>query len=343
MQTKMMEVNEERSYEIAADYLNNGEVVAFPTETVYGLGAVATNQGAVTKIFEAKGRPSDNPLIVHIGSKEEVEKYAVEVPAHAKVLMEHFWPGPLTLIMKVKPGVLAENVTAGLDTVGIRMPDHPVALKLLQTVKQPVAAPSANRSGKPSPTEAEHVYHDLEGKIPLILNGGATGIGVESTVLDVTTATPVILRPGGVTKEMLEEIIGPVEDSIPFGVGEKEAPRAPGMKYQHYAPDSPVYLIEQNYENIEQAISELHNDGKKVAFIGPDAFLDTGADWFFSTGSLEDLSEFTKSLYAALRACDDTEADVILATATKREGVGAAIMNRLEKAADRKWYKLAEE
>lgn len=338
MQTIMMEVNEESSYKLAADYLNNGEVVAFPTETVYGLGAIATNPEAVKKIFEAKGRPSDNPLIVHIGSKEEVEKYAVEIPETAKILMEYFWPGPLTLIMKVKPGVLAENVTAGLDTVGIRMPDHPVALKLLQTIRQPVAAPSANRSGKPSPTEAAHVYHDLEGNIPLILDGGATGIGVESTVLDVTAATPVILRPGGVTKEMLEEIIGAVQESKPFGVGEEEAPRAPGMKYQHYAPDSPVYLIEQNNETIQRAISQLHNDGKRVAFIGPDAFSDAGADWFFSTGSMEDLSEFTKSLYAALRACDDTDADVILATATKREGVGAAIMNRLEKAADRKWY-----
>jgi L-threonylcarbamoyladenylate synthase len=339
----MMDVSEEHSYELAADYLNSGEVVAFPTETVYGLGAVATNPEAVKKIFEAKGRPSDNPLIVHIGSKEEVERYAEEIPAHAKILMENFWPGPLTLILKTKQGVLAENVTAGLDTVGIRMPDHPVALILLQTVGQPVAAPSANRSGKPSPTEADHVYHDLKGKIPMILNGGATGIGVESTVLDVTAATPVILRPGGVTKEMLEEIVGPVQDSIPFGVGEKEAPRAPGMKYKHYAPDSPVYLIEQKHKTIKQAISELHNDGKKVAFIGPDDFEDTGADWFFSTGSMEDLSDFTKSLYAALRACDETDADVILATATSREGVGAAIMNRLEKAADRKWFALAEE
>lgn len=339
METKVMEINEDSSYTLAADFLNKGEVVAFPTETVYGLGAVATNSDAVRKIFEAKGRPSDNPLIVHIGTKEETERYAVEIPDKAKILMDHFWPGPLTLILKAKSGILAENVTAGLDTVGIRMPDHPVALKLLRTIGEPVAAPSANRSGKPSPTEAAHVFHDLNGKIPLILDGGPTGIGVESTVLDVTSETPVILRPGGVTKEMIEGVIGLVSESTPFGVGEKEVPRAPGMKYQHYAPDSPVYLIEQDKEMISRAISGFQNDGRKVAFIGPEAFSNAGADWFFSTGSTDDLTEFTKSLYAALRACDEIEADVILAATTSREGVGAALMNRLEKAADRKWIK----
>jgi len=339
METKVMEAINESSYRVAADYLNKGEVVAFPTETVYGLGAVATDPEAVRKIFEAKGRPSDNPLIVHIGTKEEIAQYAKDIPDVATQLMESFWPGPLTLIMNVQPGVLAANVTAGLSTVGLRMPDHPVALKLLKTVGKPVAAPSANRSGKPSPTEAEHVFHDLNGKIPAIIDGGMTGIGVESTVLDVTTKIPVILRPGGVTKEMIENVIGTVSESKPFGVGEAETPRAPGMKYKHYAPDSPVYLIVPDHETIAGAIRETKADGKKVALIGPETFSDTGADWFFSTGALDDLKEFTKTLYAALRACDETGADVIFAVETSREGVGAAIMNRLEKAADQKRYR----
>ncbi len=207
-----VDINVDKSevYSQAVDLLNEGEVVAFPTETVYGLGAIATNDEAVKKIFTAKGRPSDNPLIVHIGSIEEVSTYIEEIPETAKKCMEKFWPGPLTIVMKAKKDVLAPSVTAGLSTVGLRMPDHPVALNLLQTLKKPVAAPSANKSGKPSPTKAKHVEEDLQGLIPLILDGGTTGIGLESTVLDVTVTPPAILRPGGVTKEMLEEVIGEV-------------------------------------------------------------------------------------------------------------------------------------
>lgn len=241
-------------------------MVAFPTETVYGLGAVATNEEAVKKIFEAKGRPSDNPLIVHIGTIEEVSAYVEEIPEKAKKLMERFWPGPLTLILKAKPGVLAKNVTAGLSTVGIRMPDHEVALGLLRTLKKPLAAPSANRSGKPSPTKAEHVYEDLQGRIPLILDGGTTGIGIESTVLDVTVNPPVILRPGGVTKEMLEAEIGEVIEPTPKEQQLESAPKAPGMKYTHYAPEAPVYLIENDCKKIEQAIEELKKKGIKWPF-----------------------------------------------------------------------------
>ncbi|RKJ03754.1 threonylcarbamoyl-AMP synthase, partial [Butyricicoccus sp. 1XD8-22] len=179
-------------YSQAVDLLNEGEVVAFPTETVYGLGAVATNDQAVKKIFKAKGRPSDNPLIVHIGTIDEVSHYIEYIPENARKCMDAFWPGPLTIVMKAKDNILAPSVTAGLETVGLRMPSHPVALKLLQTLKKPVAAPSANRSGKPSPTKAQHVEEDLQGIIPLILDGGTTGIGLESTVLDVTVNPPVI-------------------------------------------------------------------------------------------------------------------------------------------------------
>lgn len=342
METKRMLVdnnlNSEKSYAHAVELLNNGEVVAFPTETVYGLGAIATNDGAVKKIFEAKGRPSDNPLIVHIGTIEEVSNYIEEIPENAMKLMDAFWPGPLTVIMKAKEGLLAPSVTAGLHTVGIRMPNHPVALQLLRKLKKPVAAPSANRSGKPSPTKAFHVEEDMDGRIPLILDGGATGIGIESTVLDVTVNPPVILRPGGVTKEMLEEVIGEVIQPTKSQQALESTPKAPGMKYTHYAPNAPVQLIESNQAVVRGAISKLKNDGEKVALLAPISFENLGADYFFPYGDEGDKEMMSIKLYDDLRACDKTEATMILATTTTTDGVGAAIMNRLEKAAGGKWY-----
>ncbi|RHW40014.1 threonylcarbamoyl-AMP synthase [Lysinibacillus yapensis] len=331
--------NCEKSYTQAVDLLNNGEVVAFPTETVYGLGAVATNDEAVKKIFEAKGRPSDNPLIVHIGTMEEVPLYIEEIPEKALLLMKAFWPGPLTLIMKAKNGCLAESVTAGLPTVGLRMPDHEVALTLLKMLKKPVAAPSANRSGKPSPTKAVHVEEDLQGRIPLILDGGATGIGIESTVLDVTVNPPVILRPGGVTKEMLEEVAGEVIQPTKSQASQASTPKAPGMKYTHYAPEAPVYLIESNIPKVRHAVASLKEQGHSVALLAPSSFEKIGADYFFPFGDEGDLEQMSANLYDDLRACDKTAATIILATTTNNDGVGAAIMNRLEKAAGEKWYK----
>lgn len=331
-------VDNSENYTQAVDLLNSGQVVAFPTETVYGLGAVATDEQAVKKIFAAKGRPSDNPLIVHIGTIEEVQHYVVDIPEIAKKCMAAFWPGPLTLVMHVKPDVLAKSVTPGMQTVGLRMPDHPVALNLLQTLKKPLAAPSANRSGKPSPTKASHVFEDLQGIIPCILDGGMTGIGVESTVLDVTLAQPVILRPGGVTKEMLEEVIGPVLEPN-FEQQKIEAtPKAPGMKYTHYAPNAPVYLIEQDLQKIEQAIQALQQQNHKVALLAPQNLANTKADYYFSFGHEHELEQMSANLYDALRACDKTDATIILATITERKGVGTAIMNRLEKAAGGNWY-----
>ena len=332
-------VNSQSNYAHAVDILNAGEVVAFPTETVYGLGAVATNDKAVKKIFEAKGRPSDNPLIVHIGDKQEVAHYIEDLPDVARKCMDLFWPGPLTMVMKVKPDVLAESVTAGLHTVGIRMPNHPVALGLLQQLKKPLAAPSANRSGKPSPTEAIHVAEDLQGVIPYILDGGATGIGLESTVLDVTHEPPVILRPGGITKEMLEDAIGPVIQPTKLEQNMASTPKAPGMKYTHYAPNAPVYLIDCNEEKVTEAIQTLKMEGQKVALLAPNHFVQSKADYFFSLGEEGAKEEMGATLYNALRACDQTNATVILATVTSTEGVGAAIMNRLEKASGGKWYK----
>ena len=330
--------NSEKSYTQAVDLLNDGEVVAFPTETVYGLGAVATNERGVKKIFEAKGRPSDNPLIVHIGTIEEVANYIEEIPENALKLMENFWPGPLTVIMRAKQGLLAPSVTAGLTTVGMRMPNHEVALELLRKIKKPVAAPSANRSGKPSPTKAIHVEEDLQGRIPLILDGGATGIGIESTVLDVTVNPPVILRPGGVTKEMLEEVIGEVIQPTKSQEKLDTTPKAPGMKYTHYAPNAPVFLIESDQEMVSDAIQRLKNEGNKIALLAPLTFENLGSDYFFPYGDEGDKEMMSSKLYDDLRACDKTHATIILATTTSTEGVGAAIMNRLEKAAGGNWY-----
>ena len=324
------------AYDDAVALLAAGHVVGFPTETVYGLGAVATNEAAVAKIFEAKGRPSDNPLIVHIGTIEEVDNYITDVPEKARLCMEAFWPGPLTLVMNVKQNSIAPNVTAGLSTVGLRMPDHDVALTLLRQLGQPVAAPSANRSGKPSPTEARHVYDDLTGRIPMVLDGGATGIGVESTVLDVTTPIPTILRPGGVTKEMLEEIIGDVFQPTKLQAEAKETPKAPGMKYTHYAPNAPVVLIEPDAQKINEAIKKIQSEKKKVALLAMTNLQQQAANYFFSFGDTKE--QMAAQLYDALRACDDTDADIILAVTTDEKDVGAAIMNRLEKAAGNVYY-----
>ena len=340
MYTKIVKVDNDvdnsESYQQTVDCLRNGGLVAFPTETVYGLGALATDSAATKKIFEAKGRPSDNPLIVHIGAKEEVYQYASDVPTKAVQLMEAFWPGPLTLVFNEKPGVIASNVTVGRGTVGLRMPNHPVALKLLQQLGGPLAAPSANRSGKPSPTKAAHVARDLEGKIPYILDGGATGVGVESTVIDMTCSPPAILRPGGVTVEMIEDIIGPVRSET--NVSESEAPRAPGMKYLHYSPNAPVWLIGPSAQLIAHALTSWMKDGKRVAVIGPDELKTDQTEWYFATGAYNDPSQLAASLYDALRKCDETDADVILAVDTPLKGMGTAVMNRLKKAADGKRY-----
>lgn len=325
-------------YTQAVDILNSGEVVAFPTETVYGLGAIATNEDAVKKIFATKGRPSDNPLIVHIGNIDELFHYTEHVSENVLACVKAFWPGPLTIVLRARPNIFAPSVTAGLQTVGIRMPNHPVALKLLQMLRKPVAAPSANKSGKPSPTEAIHVMNDLHGMIPIVLDGGATGLGLESTVLDMTVTPPVILRPGGVTKEMLEAVIGPVIQPTDREQHKASTPKAPGMKYVHYAPEAPVYLIDCDEERVQEAILNIHATQRKVALLAPKNFEHLGADWFFTMGD-NNPKQMAATLYKALRACDVTSADLILVTTTSSEGVGAAIMNRLEKAANGNYFR----
>ncbi|HEX5564749.1 MAG TPA: L-threonylcarbamoyladenylate synthase, partial [Sporosarcina sp.] len=324
METEIVSVDNDMdnllSYQRAVDILKAGGVVAFPTETVYGLGALATDAEAVQRIFEAKGRPSDNPLIVHIGYAEDVHNYAIDVPESAEDLIDAFWPGPLTLVFHKRPGVIAENVSPGFNTVGLRMPEHPVALQLLRTLNGPLAAPSANRSGKPSPTEAGHVLTDLDGRIPLIVDGGQTGVGVESTVIDMTANPPEILRPGGVTREMIEEVIGPVRaESKSPSASDEEAPRAPGMKYMHYAPESPLFVIQPDEAVIREAVRQLHSEGKRVAVIGPDDFEIAEADWYFPVGPLHDNEAMAGNLYGAIRKCDLTDADLILAAATNHD------------------------
>lgn len=326
-------VDQSRHYSQAVDFLHNHEVVAFPTETVYGLGAIATSEEAVAKIFAAKGRPSDNPLIVHIAHQEQAARYVKNIPIVAERCMDAFWPGPLTIIMEAKEGVFASNVTAGLATVGLRVPNHPVALELLRAVDAPVAAPSANKSGKPSPTTAQHVAEDMKNIIPCIIDGGATGVGVESTVLDVTVTPPVILRPGGITKEMLEEVIGEVIEPTAEEQENPATPKAPGMKYTHYAPIAPVVLVEQTKEKVAQAIAHFKNEGQRVALLAPREYENTQAHYYFTYGSEGNLEEMSSTLYNVLRACDATDATIILATTVEKKGLGVAIMNRLEKAA----------
>lgn len=321
----------------AAALLQQEEVVAFPTETVYGLGANALSDQAVLKIFEAKGRPGDNPLIVHITKKEQLTDLVDNLPEVAEKLMQAFWPGPLTLVLKSMDGV-SKYVTAGLDTLAVRMPDHPVALALMEVAGLPLAAPSANLSGKPSPTTAAHVDEDLDGKIAGIVDGGQTGVGLESTVVDCTTEIPVILRPGGVTKEQLEAVIGQVEVD-PALTSQDQAPKSPGMKYTHYAPVAPVFLVEGGLDFLKETVLTAQKDGKKVGLLVTEetkAELGEAGDVMLTCGTRSDLSTVATNLYDALRAFNSTDVDIIFSETFPKTGVGAAIMNRLDKAAGHK-------
>ncbi|RBP94587.1 translation factor SUA5 [Cytobacillus firmus] len=317
----------------AADLLKNNEVVAFPTETVYGLGGNAENDEAVRKIFEAKGRPSDNPLIIHIADKGQLDAFVTEIPQNAQALMDRFWPGPLTLIFNLKEGVLSHYATADLSTVAVRMPDHPVALALLNKTGLPIAAPSANRSGRPSPTTADHVWEDLNGRIAGLVDGGPTGVGVESTVVDCTGDVPVILRPGGITREQLEEAVGEIRVD-PALADESQAPKSPGMKYRHYAPDAPLYLVEGTKEDIQHFVEDKKKEGLSVGVLTTSENLEFyRADFIYACGQRDKLETVASSLYEALRYFNTTDADIIFCEMFPGEGVGHAIMNRLMKAA----------
>ena len=325
---------------VAAELLRKNEVVALPTETVYGLGGNAKSDEAVAKIFAAKGRPGDNPLIIHIAERAQLQEFVSEIPEKASILMDAFWPGPLTIIFKKKVDVLSEKATAGLDTVAVRMPNHPVALALLKKSGLPIAAPSANSSGKPSPTHAEHVLADLAGKIAGVLDGGATGVGVESTVVDCTEQVPVILRPGGVTKEQLEEVVGEVRvDPALSGTGELK-PKSPGMKYRHYAPNAPLYLVEGSQSFLQELVDEKRRENLRVGVLTTEENLPSfHADIVLACGRRVELTSVATALYETLRTFNDEKADIIFSEMFPSTGVGHAIMNRLQKAAGNKIIK----
>lgn len=321
----------------AADILRQGGLVAFPTETVYGLGANGLDPRAVGRIFAAKGRPADNPLILHIAESHEVAKLARRVPANARALMEKYWPGPLTVVLE-RTGIVPDIVTGGLDTVAIRLPASEVARGLIRLAGVPVAAPSANTSGRPSPTTAQDVMADLAGKIEVIIDAGPCGIGVESTVVDCTTPVPTLLRPGGVTLEMLLETLGEVEIDSALG-GEDAVPRAPGMKYTHYAPAAPMTLYEGEAEKAAPALlreaERLLVAGKRVGAVvsAETAPLLPSGVVKAVYGSRHNMEEAAANLYSALRCFDGEKVDEIVAEGLSEAGLGLAVMNRLRKAA----------
>ena len=343
MHTKLIKIdsddpNKEDMRE-AAEIIRSGGLVAFPTETVYGLGANALDPEASKRIYAAKGRPSDNPLIVHICRFEELLSIAKEVPPQAEKLADAFWPGPLTMIVWKNEKVPYET-TGGMDTVAIRMPNHPVALALIDESGCMIAAPSANTSGKPSPTEAGHVALDLDGKIPMILDGGSVGIGIESTIIDLTEKVPMILRPGYITKEMLEEVLGE-EVRIDPGIiaaDSTKKPKAPGMKYKHYAPKADLVLVEGEQEAVVAKINALVREkqaaGLKVGVVATDETESLyQADYVVTIGARSDEDAIARHLYKILREFDDWNVDAIYSESFSTPRIGQAIMNRLMKAA----------
>ena len=361
----------------AAEILRRGGLVAFPTETVYGLGGNGLDPEAARKIYAAKGRPSDNPLILHVAKIEEVLPLVDSIPEKARLLMESFWPGPLTLIMKKSPLVPLES-TGGLQTVAIRCPDNALTLSLIEKAGIPVAGPSANLSGHPSPTEAAHVYHDLAGRIEGILDDGAVGIGVESTILDMSTNCPTLLRPGAITLKDLEEVLSEKPEVDPTLLGKKMEdgfiPKAPGMKYRHYAPRAEMILFRaRKAENADRRIAEAilrfvrewkeqqgkqdqeedrrkDSDLPKIAILCAEETKKEYASFCKEKGILlkvlgkrEEPLSMTHNLFRILRDCDEEGVELILSEAYSEEGVGFALMNRMKKAAGQKIIDIDEE
>lgn len=342
MDTKVIHVDPENfensELEEACDILRKGGLVAFPTETVYGLGGDGLVPNASAKIYEAKGRPSDNPLIIHIADIDALKDLAEEVCDKALRLAQAFWPGPMTMILPKKASVPL-STTGGLDTVAIRMPSHPVALELIRQSGVYVAAPSANTSGRPSPTKAEHVIEDLDGKIEMIIDGGAVGIGIESTIVDLTEDIPMILRPGYITKDMLEEIVGEVRidpgiQGRTFNPDQKA--KAPGMKYRHYAPQGELTIVEGKTDQVIKKINQLVVEAgeKKVAIIATKETINQYPGGIVrSVGSRKTEGSIAAGLYDILREMDHIGADYIYAESFEEDSMGQAIMNRMLKAA----------
>lgn len=322
--------NDTASIDEAATVIRGGGLVAFPTETVYGLGADSMNLLAIEKVFKAKGRPSDNPLIVHVADLSKAYELAEEIPGKGILLAQSFWPGPLTLVVR-RTSRVPDVVTAGLDTVAIRVPNHPVALALLQKFGGGIVAPSANLSGRPSPTTAHHVLEDLNGRIDMILDAGPTQIGLESTVVDVTTDPPVILRKGGLTRERIEKTIGPIADSA----DEQLQRRSPGNRYRHYSPKGEVVIVPRgDSATLRAVVKELQLRSKKIACI-----LHSIAEREVPTTVLvwnvsKVHEEFSHDLFRIIRECDRLDCAAIVVEAVDETGLGSAIMDRLRRAAE---------
>ena len=337
------DINEKLS--LAGDVIKNGGLVAFPTETVYGLGGDALNPESSKKIYAAKGRPSDNPLIVHIADMEHLDKIVNEVSEKAKKLANAFWPGPLTMVMK-KSDIVPSQTTGGLDTVAVRMPSHPLALVFIEKAGGYVAAPSANLSGKPSPTMAKYVIQDMEGRIDTIIDADGVDIGLESTIVDMTSDIPMILRPGYITQEMLSKVVGEVDMDITiFDGNTNQAPKAPGMKYRHYAPKGDLVLVEGSPQDVVKYINEqtqLHyQKGEKTGVIGTSEHISQyQADSIKDAGSRDEPLSVARQLYTFLREFDDEDVKFMYAESFEGTALGQAVMNRLLKAAGHKVVKV---
>lgn len=342
MRTEIKKINrnhiDENVIEQAGAILRAGGLVTFPTETVYGLGANALDEEAALKTYAAKGRPSDNPLIVHIARMEDLEGIVTEIPEAAKAIADKFWPGPLTMIFQ-KNDRVPLGTTGGLSTVAVRMPDDEIARQVILAGGGYISAPSANTSGRPSPTTAQHVAEDLDGKIDMIIDGGSVDIGVESTILDMTVEPPMILRPGAITAQMLCEVVGQVTfDKTLFTKDTKEAPKAPGMKYRHYAPKAEMFIVKGDSKEVVWAIRQLaymqEKTGKKVGIIATDESYSSYTRGIVkSIGSRKNEKTIARNLYRLLREFDCEDVDLIYSEAFSEDGIGTAVMNRLGKAA----------
>lgn len=351
MNTKVVTVDKEKPDLLlmreAGEILKKGGLVAFPTETVYGLGGDGLNAGSSRKIYAAKGRPSDNPLIIHIADFESLEKIVRCVPEKAKILAAKFWPGPLTMIFS-KSSIVPYETTGGLESVAVRMPSHPVAKAIIREGGGYIAAPSANTSGRPSPTRAEHVQEDLAGKIDMIVDGGAVGIGIESTIVDFTEEVPVILRPGYINQAMIQEVIGPVRmDKGLLITDEKVQPKAPGMKYRHYAPRAQLTIVEGSSSQVVKYINaqceKALREGKKPGVIASDETVSSYRGAVVKgIGARADEEEIARNLFAVLREFDEEDTDILFSEAFDTPKMGQAIMNRLLKAAGHHMISLDE-
>lgn len=348
MQTKYFIVDkdqpDQKIMKEAAKLLKQGGLVAFPTETVYGLGANGLDSEAVAKIYEAKGRPSDNPLILHIAEQRELAQLVTAIPINAQVLMDTYWPGPLTLVLN-RSEIVPDIVSGGLDTVAVRLPASTVARQLIALAGMPIAAPSANTSGRPSPTSAQAVLFDLEGRIDGVVDGGTCTIGLESTVVDCTTPVPTLLRPGGVTMEMLMDTLGEIEIDPTLNGSAECLPKSPGMKYTHYAPAAPMILFEGQHPQMEDLILEevqraLEKGQKVGGIVSAETAQRLPADVIVAIyGRRGQTAQIATHLYTALRSFDDHAVDVIYAEGIDEEGLGLAVMNRLRKASGYKIIK----